>query len=248
MTSENPQRGPFINMNLVPQSPAYSRMCKKHQRTSFTHQQLIELEAVFSQTMFPDKKLKKELAMKFSLPESSIKVWFRNRRFKQKKQQQQSLKQLNQVLQAGKTTRTLPGTSTDPYSFFPMVSDSHSSLPPQPLNPCNLEWDSPFAENPTNDFQMQDLHLERLVASVPALYPGAWDIAEIIYLYSFPDEDELSRFAFHSLFHYLSPTRPHLEEQGSTCLRSWAGEAVGLSPGPHWTNTTRQGFAVTEAD
>ena len=33
-----------------------------------------ELEALFSHTMFPDKNLQKELALKLNLPESTIKV------------------------------------------------------------------------------------------------------------------------------------------------------------------------------
>lgn len=38
------------------------------------HTQYEELEALFSHTMFPDKNLQKELALKLNLPESTIKV------------------------------------------------------------------------------------------------------------------------------------------------------------------------------
>ncbi|XP_067593259.1 LOW QUALITY PROTEIN: arginine-fifty homeobox [Pseudorca crassidens] len=182
---------------------------KPHERTSFTtHTQHEELEALFSCNMFPDKNLQRELALKLNLPASPIKIWFRNRQFKKRKQQwqqeQQSLKPPNQVLPA----KNVPTASTSPHSFLPAVSDSYSSHSPQPLDPFHWARDSIITEIATSDVQMQDPQLERLVASVPALYSDAYDIAQIMELYSFPDEDEIASSSFHSLYHYLSPTKP----------------------------------------
>lgn len=94
MAPEISQPDPFINMNdssmnvVLPQDPASPTMSKKHQeRTTFTQEQYEKLEALFGQTMFPDKNLQKELALKLNLPESTVKVWFRNRRFELRKQQ-----------------------------------------------------------------------------------------------------------------------------------------------------------------
>lgn len=89
-----------------------------------------------------------------------------------------------------------------------MLSDFYSSLPPQPLGLSNWAWDSIIAESPISDVQMQGPQLERLVASVPALYADAYDIAQIMELCSFPGEDELSDSSFHCLYQYLSPTGP----------------------------------------
>lgn len=97
-------------------------------------------------------------------------------------------------------------TSANPYSFFPAVSDFYSSLPPQPVDPCSLAQDSIITESPTSDYQMPDPQLEGLVASVPALYSDAYDIEQIVELYSFPDEDEMPGTSFHCLYQYLSPT------------------------------------------
>ncbi|XP_068401764.1 arginine-fifty homeobox [Eschrichtius robustus] len=181
---------------------------KPHERTSFTHTQHEELEALFSCNMFPDKNLQRELALKLNLPASTVKIWFRNRWFKKRKQQwqqeQQSLKPPNQVLPA----KNVPTASTSPHSFLPAVSDSYSSHSPQPLDPFHWAGDSIITEIATSDVQMQDPQLERLVASVPALYSDAYDIAQIMELYSFPAEDEIASSSFHSLYHYLSPTRP----------------------------------------
>lgn len=55
---------------------------------------------------------------------------------------------------------------------------------------------------------MQGPQLERLVASVPALYSDAYDIAQIIELYSFPDEDEVSGSSFRCLYQYPTPIGP----------------------------------------
>lgn len=102
----------------------------------------------------------------------------------------------------------MPTASTSPHSFLPAVSDSYSSHSPQPLDPFHWAGDSIITEIATSDVQMQDPQLERLVASVPALYSDAYDIAQIMELYSFPDEDEIASSSFHSLYHYLSPTKP----------------------------------------
>ncbi|KAF6117396.1 arginine-fifty homeobox [Phyllostomus discolor] len=195
-------------MNVIPQSPAGPTTRKKHQkRTLFMHTQQEQLKAVFSCTMFPDKNLRKELALKLKLPESTIKTWFRNHRVKVRKQQQEpqpSPKQLNQILPA-KIVPTSTTTSTNPYSSFPAVSDFCSSLPPQPVGPSSLAQDSFITGSPTSDDQMPDPQLEGLEASVPALYSDAYDIEQIMELYSFPDEDETPSTSFHCLYQYLSP-------------------------------------------
>ncbi|XP_032007078.1 arginine-fifty homeobox [Hylobates moloch] len=216
---------------------------RHQQRTSFSNQQYEELEALFSQTMFPDRNLQEKLALRLNLPESTVKVWFRNRRFKLKKQrqQQQSAKQRNQILPSKKNVPTSPRTSPSPHAFSPVISDFYSSLPPHPLDPSKWAWNSTFTESSTSDFQMQDTQWERLVASVPALYSDAYDIFQIIQLYNLPDENEIASSSFHCLYQYLSPTKYQVGGQGSS-LSTFAGPAVGLSPAQTWPSITSQGF------
>uniref|UniRef100_G3U4S6 Arginine-fifty homeobox n=1 Tax=Loxodonta africana TaxID=9785 RepID=G3U4S6_LOXAF len=212
------------------------------ERTVFTHKQHEELEALFNQTMFPDKNLRMELALKFNVQESKVKVWFRNQRFMKKQQQHQhSLKKPRQIIPAKKNVSTLLRASSSPYSFYPVVSDGYSSLPPRPLGTFNWTQDSVFTWNSTSDVQMQDPQLERLVASVPALYSDVYDITQIMELYSFPDKDVASSSSFSCLYQYLSPTRPQLERWGPA-LSMFADPAVGLSPGETWSNMTNGGF------
>uniref|UniRef100_A0A2K5KBU6 Homeobox domain-containing protein n=1 Tax=Colobus angolensis palliatus TaxID=336983 RepID=A0A2K5KBU6_COLAP len=193
---------------------------RRHQkRTSFIHQQYEELEALFSQTMFPDRNLQEKLALKLNLLESTVKAWFRNWQFRLK--QQQSAKQANQILPFKKNVL---------YAFSPVVSDFYSSLPPQPLDPSNWAWNPTFTESPTSDFQMQDTQWERLVAPVPALYSDAYDISQITELYNLSDENEISSSSFHCLY------------QTGFLSQHFAGPAVGLSPTQTWPSMTSQSF------
>ncbi|KAK2091769.1 hypothetical protein P7K49_031053 [Saguinus oedipus] len=221
---------------------------RRHQeRTSFTREQYEELEALFSETMFPDRNRQEKLALKLNLPVSTVKVWFRNRRFKQKKQQQQQQQQQqsatlsNQILLSKKDVPTFLRTSIISHAFYPVVSDFYSSLPPQSLGPSNWAWNSTFTESPTSDFQMQDTPWEKLVASIPALYSDAYDISQVIKLYDLPDENEISSSSFHCLYQYLSPTKHQVGGQGSS-LSIFSGPAVGLSPIQTWPSMTSQGF------
>uniref|UniRef100_H0WKN5 Homeobox domain-containing protein n=2 Tax=Otolemur garnettii TaxID=30611 RepID=H0WKN5_OTOGA len=209
---------------------------KKHQeRTSFTPKQQEELEALFGQTMFPDKNLQKELALKLNLPESTVKVWFRNRRFKLKKQQQQqqqqqqqpSSKPPHQILPT-KNMSTSPRMATNPYSSLPAVPDFYSSLSHQPFDHANQAWGSTFTESPTSNFQMEDIQEENLEASIPALFSEAYDIDQVIEMYSLPDEDETSACSFQCLYQYLTPTRS--QRTGLLCQS------------PRQTCVTNQGF------